>query len=150
MLCIRPGSDAIRPDGKLRLPSSSHSSCRHGFAVFLPLRKAFLPSGSILDRCRKTLRLVKLCRGALLQATGCQMELSAEQVDAGEVDKLVQGIVQCANEVLMHTLLRVLSSSRHAVCRAAARSCHGSVQPSHVRSTCLISDPVSARVLFRV
>ena len=34
-----------------------------------------------------------------LQATGCQMELSAEQVDAGEVDKLVQGIVQCANEV---------------------------------------------------
>ncbi len=36
---------------------------------------------------------------ALLQATGCQMELSAEQVDAGEVDKLVQGIVQCANEV---------------------------------------------------
>ena len=40
------------------------------------------------------------CRCALVQATGCQMDLSAEQVDAGEVDKLVQGIVQCANEVL--------------------------------------------------
>jgi len=39
VLCIRRGFDAIRPDGKLLLPSSSRSSFRRGIAAVLSSRE---------------------------------------------------------------------------------------------------------------